>query len=135
MSYEELSLRVIELHAQSLNSLWGFYFTVVIGAIAVVGSILGADNKLGRETGLALIVMLALFGCTNGWSIIKTSYQIISVIDGFPERSPDHKKLLIEQNFTRSGVTLVMAAYAVGVAVAVWFITAKTKWGRPNPAP
>lgn len=118
MNADELRIVLIQTYASGLESLWGYYFTVIVGTVAVVASLLGEDGKLGKVSARFLVTLLGAFGVANVLSMLQTSKGIRSLIAAV-ENEP-LKSVLEAQNYLGWSTAVAPIGAIVAIMFVVW---------------
>lgn len=116
---DQVRLELIQTYASALENLWNYYFTVVIGTVAVIAGLLGESGRLDKTSAWFLAVILAIFGIGNLVAIWQVSGMINSNIDS---TTAHYKEVLTEQNFRPWSVFF----QPVGWLAAIFFVWKKT---------
>lgn len=65
------------------NRMWVVFALLVAVGIALVPSMLGAEDDLARWLGLGVLLLLGLFGNDlRQWSLARSGHELVSVVSG-----------------------------------------------------
>jgi hypothetical protein len=107
----------------AITSIWGYYFVVIGGAVALIGALSATDKKLNVGTKQLILIALALFTFVNDYSLYSTAHELIELLKFMASRQDIGQfRSVVDSAVNRwSGSGLIYVIQPIGnIIVGLW---------------
>lgn len=107
--------------ASVLNSVWGYYMTVIVGLAAAIGALSTATRPLDDLTKLVITAVLVLFGLFNFLSLYSTTNRLNAVIKFIANNNNDDFGKLVGGMSVRKWVLFLQPIGLIAMIYWLWY--------------